>query len=53
MLRLHSQNGGEIVMFKVYFLMQGNKKKLVTLKAVAGSGDNGEPVITVMLSDVD
>ncbi len=53
MLRLYSHHGGEIVTFKVYFLMQGNKKKLVTLKAVAGPGDNGEPVITVMLPDED
>ncbi len=53
MLRLSSQNGGEIITLKVYFLMEGNKRRLVTLKAVAGPGDHGEPVITIMLPGED
>ncbi len=46
------QNEPEII-FSVYFQMNKNKKQLVKLKAVAGPGDDGEGVITVMMPDED
>ncbi len=33
--------------------MNGGQKRPVQLKAVCGPGDDGEPVITVMLPDED
>ncbi len=33
--------------------MENNKKQLVKLKAVAGPGDNGKPVVTVMMPNED
>ena len=41
------------VMFEVIFLQQSEKSEQVTLKAVCGPGDQGEPVITIMLTDED
>jgi len=40
------------LLFKVYFVIRG-RKRLVTLKAVFGWGDDGEPVITIMHPDED
>jgi len=39
--------------FKIPILMALKKKIIVTLKTVAGYGDNGEPVITIMLPEED
>ncbi len=39
--------------FQVIFLQAPNKHETVTLKAMCGPGDNGEPVLTVMLPDED
>ena len=50
------KNASDIMYFDLYFLMNGNdnpEQKLVTLKAVCGPGDNGEPVITIMKPDED
>jgi hypothetical protein len=50
------KNASDIMYFDLYFLMSGNKEpeqKLVTLKAVCGPGDNGEPVITIMNPNED
>jgi len=44
--------GQQEILFKVYFTMRG-RQELATLKAVAGPGDNFEPVITVMLPEED
>lgn len=41
------------LIFRVIFLMTPRQKKVVTLKAIAGQGDNGEPVITIMLPEED
>ena len=46
------QNESEIL-FSVYFQMENNKKQLVKLKAVAGPGDDGEGIITVMMPNED
>ena len=53
---IHTKNASDIMHFELYFLMNENGKteqKLVTLKAVCGPGDDGEPVITIMKTDED
>ena len=44
---------GDLVLFKVIFLQAPRKHETVTLKAICGPGDKGEPVLTVMLRDED
>ena len=42
------------VCFAPYFLMEcGKPSRQVTMRAVSGPGDDGEPVITVMMPDED
>jgi len=44
------------IMYRLYVVSrdrQAVKPSLVTLKAVIGGGDNGEPVITIMLPNED
>ncbi len=43
---LKSEN--DTVLFKVYFIMKERQRRLVTLKAICGPGDEGNPVITIM-----
>ena len=43
---------GSVVRFELYALI-GGVTRLVTLKAVMGPGDAGEPVLTVMWPDED
>ena len=38
---------------QVYFIMKEKQKRLVTLKSICGPGDDGEPVITIMLPEED
>jgi len=53
-LRLMSQkSNGTIVLFKVSFLMEIDRMEETTLKAIAGPGDEGEPVITIMTPEED
>jgi hypothetical protein len=50
------KNASDVMFFELYFLMNENGKpeqNLVTLKAMCGPGDNGEPVITIMKPDED
>ncbi len=45
-----------VICYQVFFTMLVNQtpeQRLVTLKAVCGPGDHGEPVITIMKSDED
>lgn len=42
-----------ILQYQLYFIMPGGKQKLVTLKAMCGPGDEGEPVISIMLPEED
>lgn len=67
MLRLAVKKGGRVIEFKVIFQLhksrpyaanekrfrEGRNMRTVTLKAVSGPGDQGEPVLTVMLPDED
>ena len=53
-LRMEVRNSqGAIINFKVIFLMGDSKKKYVDLKCIAGPGDKGEPVLTIMLPEED
>jgi hypothetical protein len=48
---------GSTLLFKLYVRNHNrerlNSRDLVTLKAVCGPGDDGEPVVTIMLPDED
>jgi hypothetical protein len=44
---------GQTTLYQCYFIMKRRQRKLLTLKAVCGPGDNMEPVITLMLPDED
>ena len=48
---------GDTLLFKLYGRNHNrerlNSRDLVTLKAVCGPGDDGEPVLTIMLPDED
>lgn len=44
---------GQTTLYQCYFIMKRRQRKLLTLKAVCGPGDNMEPVITLMLSEED
>ena len=46
------KDSGELL-FKLYVANKPGAAELVTLKAVCGPGDHGEPVITIMLPDED
>jgi hypothetical protein len=39
--------------YQCYFVMKRRQRKLLTLKAICGPGDQAEPVITIMLPDED
>ncbi len=41
------------LLFKVIFLQAPQRQEAVTLKAICGPGDEGEPVLTVMTPDED
>lgn len=47
-----ARNGGSEILFKLA-VVQNNKHEIVTLKAICGPGDGGEPVITVLLPEED
>ncbi len=44
---------GEATEYQCYFVMKARQRRLLTLKAVCGPGDDMEPVITIMLPDED
>ena len=44
---------GDLLYYEVLYVMEGRKMNKVKLKALCGPGDNGEPVITIMLPDED
>jgi hypothetical protein len=53
MLRVEMRRGGTEILYRVCFIMKERQRRLVTLKAVCGPGDDGEPVITIMLPEED
>ncbi len=48
-----ARGGSGPMYFKLYFIMKERQRRLVTLKALAGPGDQGEPVITILLPEED
>lgn len=51
-----ARRGGREIRFQLYRIRRGGcgiRPRLVTLKAICGSGDQGEPVVTIMLPDED
>ncbi len=44
---------GDCLHFQVIFLQAPQRQETVKLKAVCGPGDQGEPVLTIMLPDED
>jgi len=47
--RTYSEGAGQATEYQCYFIMKRAQRRLMTLKAVCGPGDNMEPVITLML----
>jgi hypothetical protein len=45
--------GGQEIRYSLIVRNNNRGPKLVTLKAICGPGDDGEPVITIMLPDED
>ena len=52
-IKLHPGDPSTTILYKLYFIMKARQRRLITLKAICGPGDNGEPVITIMLPDED
>ena len=48
-----SPAGQDRLLFKVIFLQAPQRQETVTLKAICGPGDEGEPVLTVTLPNED
>ncbi len=43
----------DLLYYEVLYVMEGRKMNKVKLKALCGPGDNGEPIITIMLPNED
>lgn len=43
----------QVTEYQCYFIMKARQRRLLTLKAICGPGDNAEPVITIMLPEED
>ena len=41
------------IRYEVYYVMKARQQRRLTLKAVCGPGDGGEPVLTIMLPEED
>ena len=50
-LAIRKSGGGDELRFKVIFLQSPKRQETVTLKALCGPGDEGEPVLTVLNLD--
>ena len=53
MFRNAAKQDGQELLFQLHVRNDNRAPKLVTLKAVSGPGDKGEPVITIMLPEED
>jgi len=56
MAKLAARRGGSEIHFQLYRIPRGGRgqrPRLTTLKAICGPGDQGEPVITIMLPGED
>jgi hypothetical protein len=53
MFRLAARRGGQVIHFRMSVIMKERQRRTITLKAQCGPGDDGEPVITIMLPEED
>jgi hypothetical protein len=51
--RTYRSGMSQVTEYQCYFIMKARQRRLLTLKAVCGPGDDAEPVITLMLPDED
>ena len=52
-LAIRRSRGGDRVLFEVIFLNARKQHETVQLKCLCGPGDDGEPVLTILLSHED
>ena len=52
-IRHRNAAGDDRLLFKVIFLQAPGRHETVELKALCGPGDQGEPVLTILLPDED
>lgn len=52
-LAIRRSRGGDQLLYEVIFLNSKRRQETVQLKAICGPGDDGEPVLTVMLPSED
>ena len=50
---IRGSRGGQVILYKVIFIMKANQRRTLTLKSACGPGDNLEPTITIMMPDED
>jgi hypothetical protein len=50
---IRKHGDGDTLLFEVIFLQSPNRQVTVKLKSVCGPGDQGEPVLTIMLPHED
>ena len=48
-----AEQSQDTLMFEVIFLQASNQQETIQLKAICGPGDEGEPVLTLLLPDED
>ena len=47
------EGGGQVLEFRLFYVMQERRRRPVTLKSICGPGDDGRPVMTIMLPEED
>ncbi len=52
-IRASRETKSDLVYFEVAFVTRAEKTETVKLKSICGPGDQGEPVLTIMLPDED
>lgn len=52
-LAIKGSRGGDRLLYQVIFLQAPNRQETVELKSICGPGDDGEPVLTIMLPNED
>lgn len=50
---IRRSGGGDRLLYEVIFLNEKQQQETVQLKAICGPGDEGEPVLTIMLPNED
>ncbi len=52
-LAIKQNKGGDRLSYKVIFLQAPNRQETIELKSICGPGDDGKPVLTIMLPNED